>query len=163
MAPRKLSRVVLVWVGRRAPDTLEALTSDYARRVARFLAFEQVRVPPAEGRAGDPRRALAREADAIRKHLEPSDTLVALDERGRERTTEELARWLDERSQVGRTAFVIGSDLGLDEELKAVAHERLALSRFTLPHQLARLVLLEQLYRASDLLAGGQYHRGDLG
>jgi 23S rRNA (pseudouridine1915-N3)-methyltransferase len=60
-------------------------------------------------------------------------------------------------------AFVIGSDLGLDGELKAAAQERLALSRLTLPHHLARLLLLEQLYRASDLLAGGQYHRGCLG
>ncbi|MGD1146561.1 MAG: 23S rRNA (pseudouridine(1915)-N(3))-methyltransferase RlmH [Thermoanaerobaculaceae bacterium] len=163
MAPRQLSRVLLVWVGRRAPEPLEALTEVYARRVARFFPFSEVRVPPAEGRAGDPHRALAREAAAIRKHLEPSDTLVALDERGRERTTAELARWLDERSQTGRTAFVIGSDLGLDEELKAAAQERLALSRLTLPHHLVRLLLLEQLYRASDLLAGGQYHRGGLG
>jgi 23S rRNA (pseudouridine1915-N3)-methyltransferase len=59
--------------------------------------------------------------------------------------------------------FVIGSDLGLDGGLKAGAHERFALSRLTLPHALARVVLLEQLYRACDLLAGGQYHRASLG
>ena len=163
MAPRQLSRVLLVWVGRRAPEPIETLTEDYARRVARFLHLSEIRVPPAEGRAGDPRRALAREGATILKHLEPSDTIVALDERGRERTTTELACWLEERSPAGRMAFVIGSDLGLDGELKAAAQERLALSRLTLPHHLARLLLLEQLYRASDLLAGGQYHRGCLG
>lgn len=163
MAPRQLIRVLLVWVGRRAPGPFEALADDYAQRLARFLSFSEVRIPPADGRDRDPHRALAREAAAILDHLESSDTVVALDERGRERTTEELARWLEERRRAGRTAFVIGSDLGLDGELKASARERFALSRLTLPHNLARLLLLEQLYRASDLLAGGQYHRGRLG
>jgi 23S rRNA (pseudouridine1915-N3)-methyltransferase len=59
--------------------------------------------------------------------------------------------------------FVIGSDLGLDSSLKNEADELFALSRMTLSHGLARLLLLEQLYRATDLLAGGQYHRGSLG
>ena len=79
------------------------------------------------------------------------------------RTTEALAAWLSERRRHGRTVLVVGSDLGLDEGVKSAARELLALSRLTLPHQLARLVLLEQLYRACDLLAGGQYHRGDMG
>jgi 23S rRNA (pseudouridine1915-N3)-methyltransferase len=163
MAPRGLNGLLVVWVGRRPGAPAEALAEEYARRVARFAPLSQVRVPPADGRAQDPARALARERTAIARHLAPGDTVVALDERGRERTTDELARWLGERTGAGRTAFVIGSDLGLDPELKRDAHELLALSRLTLPHQLARVLLLEQLYRACDLLAGGQYHRGSTG
>jgi len=163
MAPREVNGILVVWVGRRPPAPVEELTEEYARRVARFVPLAQVRVPPAEGRAGDPGRALARERAAIGRHLTASDTIVALDERGRERTTAELAGWLGRRTGPGRTVFVIGSDLGLDPELKRGAHELLALSRLTLPHQLARVLLLEQLYRASDLLAGGQYHRGHTG
>ncbi|HVN76964.1 MAG TPA: 23S rRNA (pseudouridine(1915)-N(3))-methyltransferase RlmH [Thermoanaerobaculaceae bacterium] len=162
MAPRDVNGVVLVWVGRRGGAHLEALADEYSKRLARYLPLTQIRVPPAEGRGGDPRRALAREKDAIVRHLAPGDTVVVLDERGRERTTPELAEWLRERTRVSRTAFVVGSDLGVDRELKA-ASETMALSRLTLPHHLARLVLLEQLYRACDLLAGGQYHRGCLG
>ncbi len=163
MAPGPLIGVLLLWVGRRAPEPFEALADEFGGRLARHLPFAAVRVRPASGRGADPKRALAEEADAIRRHLAAGDVVVALDEGGRERSTEELAAWLGERRQRGRTVFVIGSDLGLDGSLKAAAHERLALSRLTLPHALARVVLLEQLYRACDLLAGGQYHRATLG
>lgn len=157
-----MSGVLVIWVGKRAPRGLEELAEEYARRISRHLPFAQVRVRPAAGRQ-DPRRALAEEGAAIRRHLDPSDTVVALDEHGRERTTAALATWLSERRRHGRTVFLIGSDLGLDPGLKGAPRELLALSRLTLPHQLARLVLLEQLYRACDLLAAGQYHRADSG
>jgi 23S rRNA (pseudouridine1915-N3)-methyltransferase len=158
-----VSGILVVWVGRRAPAGLEELAAEYAKRLSHHLPLTEVRVRPAPGRQGDARRALAEEAAAVRKHLRPGDTLVVLDERGRERTTEQLAGWLAERRRLGRTVFVIGSDLGLDSTLKNEADELFALSRMTLPHGLARLLLLEQLYRATDLLAGGQYHRGSLG
>ncbi len=158
-----MSGVLLVWVGRRAPEAYESLCREYARRLGRHLSFSEVRVQPAEGRSGDPRRALAKEAEKIRRHLAPGDTVVALDERGPERTTAEFARRLREWTATRRVVFVIGSDLGLDPGLRDGADGRLALSPMTLPHNLARLVLLEQLYRACDLLAGGQYHRGEIG
>lgn len=157
-----MNGVALVWVGRRASEPYESLCGEYAKRLRRHLAFAEVRVQPAEGR-DDPRRALAKEAEKVRRHLSPGDAVIALDERGRERTTEGLARWLQEQAGSRRVAFVIGSDLGLDAALKEGAAESFSLSRLTLPHPLARLVLLEQLYRACDLLAGGQYHRGNLG
>jgi 23S rRNA (pseudouridine1915-N3)-methyltransferase len=155
-----VSGIQVVWVGRRAPAGLEALAAEYVKRISRHLPVTEVRVRPAAGRAGDAGRALGQEAAAVRKHLRPGDTVVVLDERGRERTTEELAGWLSERRRPGRTVFVIGGDLGLDSGLKSEADELFALSRLTLPHGLARLLLLEQLYRVCDLLAGGQYHRG---
>lgn len=158
-----MSGIQVVWVGRRAPAGLEALAAEYVKRISRHIPVTEVRVRPAAGRAGDARRTLGEEAAAVRKHLRPGDTVVVLDERGRERTTEELAAWLSERRRLGRTVFVIGSDLGVDPGLKSEADELLALSRLTLPHGLARLLLLEQFYRVCDLLAGGQYHRGSSG
>jgi 23S rRNA (pseudouridine1915-N3)-methyltransferase len=152
--------IAVLWVGRRAAAELEALTDTYAKRVARHVPLAEVRIRPAAGRQADPRRALAEEAAAVRSHLRPGDTVVALDEAGRERTTDELASWLTGRLRQGRTVFVIGSDLGLDRSLKSEADETMAVSRLTLAHGLARLVLLEQLYRVLDLLTGGQYHRG---
>ncbi len=163
MAPGRVNGLLLLWVGRRAPEPLEALAQEFGVRLAHHLPLATVRVRPATGRGTDPKRALAEEADALRRHLAAGDTVVALDEAGQERSTEELAAWLGKRRQRGRTVFVIGSDLGLDAAFKSGAHERLALSRLTLPHALARVVLLEQLYRACDLLAGGQYHRTSLG
>jgi 23S rRNA (pseudouridine1915-N3)-methyltransferase len=158
-----VSELAVVWVGRRAPAAFEAIAGEYLARLSRRLRVEEIRVRPAEGRGNDPRRALAEEAGRIRRHLAPGDTVVALDEHGRERSTRELARWLAGRLRLGRVVFVIGSDLGLHEELARKAGDALALSRLTLPHALARVLLLEQLYRVSDLWAGGQYHRGDTG
>ena len=157
-----MSELLLIWVGRRAPAPIEALADDYKRRLARHLDLAEVRIKPADGRA-DARRALAEEASAIRRHLAATDVVVALDEGAHERSTEEFARWLGRRSRLARTALVIGSDLGLDAEFKRQASELLALSRMTLSHQLARVLLLEQLYRACDWIAGGAYHRGRVG
>jgi 23S rRNA (pseudouridine1915-N3)-methyltransferase len=152
--------VLLIWVGRRATGAVAELAEEYRRRIARHVALNEVRIRPEPGREGDPARARARERDRILEHLVPHDTMVALDERGRERTTAELAEWLVRRSSPGRVVFVIGSDLGLAPDLVATAHDALALSRLTLPHDLARVVLLEQLYRCLDYLDGGAYHRG---
>jgi 23S rRNA (pseudouridine1915-N3)-methyltransferase len=155
-----MNEILVIRVGRRAPAGLEELAAEYAKRVSRRLALAEVRIRPAVGREGDVRRALAEEAAAVRKHLRPGDTVVVLDERGRERTTEELAGWLSRRGHLGRTVFVVGSDLGIDLSLKKQASELFSLSRLTLPHAFAHVLLLEQLYRATDLLAGGPYHRG---
>ena len=157
-----MTAVLLLWVGRRAPEAVETLARDYAGRLSRHLPFLEFRIRPTVGR-GDPRRARAEEAAALRRHLRAGDVVVALDEHGRERSTAELSRWLARRRGGGRIVFLIGSDLGLDPDLKGEAAETLALSRMTLPHALARVLLLEQLYRACDVLSGGQYHRGDTG
>ncbi len=156
-----MSGVLLLWVGRRGGAPWEALAGDYEARLARLTAFATVRVRPAAGRRLDPARALAEEAAAVRRHLARDDVLAVLDERGRERTTEALAAWLEEYRRLGRRlVLLIGSDLGVDPGFKKEARELISLSRLTLPHPLARVLLLEQLYRCFDLLAGGPYHRG---
>lgn len=152
--------LAILWVGRRTTDAWQDLISDYLGRIGRFATITEIRLRPAGGRDGDPRRALAEEAAAITSHLGDGDFVVALDERGRERTTVELARLLSEKMPVRRVVFILGSDIGLDPEVRERADEVLALSRMTLPHHLARLLLCEQVYRALDLTAGGPYHRG---
>lgn len=155
-----MSSLLVLWTGRRSGGAAESFASEYLERINRSVPCSDVRLRPAEGRGGDSGRVLAQEAIAIRRHLRSADHVVALDERGRQRTSEELARWLEHRLRGDRTVFVVGSDLGLDGTLLAQCAERMALSRLTLPHQLARVLLLEQLYRALDMLAGGGYHRG---
>lgn len=94
--------------------------------------------------------------DAIVRRLPPRAHVVALDSTGRARTSEELAEWLEVRRQSGLDlAFVIGGPSGVEVD----AHETLSFGPLTLPFQLARVVLLEQLYRAHKILAGEPYHR----
>lgn len=154
-----MSGIVLLWVGRRAPGAWEELAEEYRRRIARLAEFAVVRLRPEEGRAGDRGRVVRREAARVREFLKEGDTLIVLDERGREVTSEQLAERLAARRAGGRVVLVVGSDLGLDEPLRHEAQEVWALSRLTFPHLLARVVVLEQLFRALDTAAGGSYHR----
>lgn len=101
---------------------------------------------------------MGKEAEAIRAALRPEERLVVLTEEGRTLDSLAFAEQL-RGSGSDRLAFVIGGADGLTADLKAQAHWRLSLSPMTFPHELARLLLLEQLYRASTILQGGQYHK----
>lgn len=114
--------------------------------------------------AGEGEERLRVEAAAIRRALPQPHRLVTLDRGGRTTGSLELASYLQKEREEWPHAlvFVVGSDLGLAAELVAAAHLSLSLSALTLPHQLARLVLWEQLYRGLSLNAGIKYHRAPL-
>ena len=145
-------------VGRDRSGLFAPGVAEYAKRLQHYARTELKELP--ESRAsGD--KARTEEGEALLGKLSPRDDLVALDERGKELTTLELAQWLGKQQQTGRDlAFVIGGDEGLGDELRGRARLVLCLSRFTLPHRLARLILVEQLYRAFTVLRGEAYHRG---
>ena len=127
--------------------------------LGRYVKFELVELPEARKRAGTP-QAKAEEGATLLAALGPRERVVALDERGREPTSLELARRVEGWLQGGRdVALVLGGADGLAPEVLARADETLALSRLTLAHRLARLVLAEQLYRAFTILRGEPYHR----
>jgi len=155
-----MREIVVVWLGRRQREW-DALCDDYRQRVERFVPARELVVRPA---AGDGEERLRAEAAGIRRALPQPHRLVTLDRRGRNVGSRELADFLA-RSRDGwphALAFVVGSDLGLADELTAESHLALSLSPLTLPHQLARLVLWEQLYRGLSLSAGIKYHRDPL-
>ncbi len=101
-----------------------------------------------------------REAERVFKSLPPAIFLVAMDERGVEFTSHEFAVFLNSimESGVRETAFVIGGAMGLDERVTGQAQKVIAMSRWTLTHEMARLVLLEQIYRAFTIIKGKEYH-----
>ena len=131
--------------------------AEYTGRLQHYAKTELKELP--ESRAsGD--QARTAEGEALLARLSSKDVLVALDERGKQLSTAELAQWVGKQQQGGKDlAFVIGGDEGLSEAVRTRAVLVLSLSRFTLPHRLARLVLVEQLYRVFTLLRGESYHR----
>jgi len=152
-------RLRVVAMGHRMPAWVAAGWDDYARRMPREFALELVALKP-ESRNGKPvERLLAAEAVRIAAACKNAK-MVALDERGRAWTTRELAaqlrRW---RASAVDIAFVIGSADGLADSVRQSASAVVALSAFTLPHGLCRVLLAEQLYRAASLVAGHPYHR----
>jgi 23S rRNA (pseudouridine1915-N3)-methyltransferase len=150
----------VVALGHRMPAWITAGWDDYARRLPRDFALELMVLKPESRDSGKPvARLLAVEAQRISAACRDA-LVVALDERGRHWTTRELAdrlaRWRDDARDV---AFVIGSADGLSDTVKRSAAAVVALSALTLPHGLVRVLLAEQLYRATSLLAGHPYHR----
>jgi 23S rRNA (pseudouridine1915-N3)-methyltransferase len=142
-------RIVLACVGKiRAP--FEDDVAHYERLLRRHARLETVELPEA-----DPDR----EGEAILRRI-PADAYVcALDRGGREHSSESLAGWLEERRGAGRDLWLaIGGPFGLAESVLGRAQERISLGQITLPHQLARVVLLEQLFRAHKIVLGQRYH-----
>lgn len=153
-------KIRVVALGHRMPAWITAGWDDYARRLPRELQLELVELKPEPRDRGKPvAEILAAEASRIVAACRGA-TVVALDELGSPWTTRDLAaqlrRWRDEGRDL---AFVIGSADGLDPALKRQAAARFSLSALTLPHGLARVLLAEQVYRATSLLAGHPYHR----
>jgi 23S rRNA (pseudouridine1915-N3)-methyltransferase len=149
----------IVAVGKDRSGLYAPAVEEYAKRISRYVRFEVVEVPEARRHAGTP-RAKDEEGEALLARLGERERVVLLDERGDEETSVVFARrverWLARGQDV---ALVIGGSDGHGEAVRARADERIALSRLTLAHRLARLVLAEQLYRAMTILRGEPYHK----
>jgi len=151
--------IVVVWAGRHLRRGWEELCADYRRRIARHVP---VRDQPVKARAGGDGAARRRaEGQALAAALPDPCWAIALDRRGRALSSEELAEHLGRlrHDWPHPVAFVIGSDLGLDEAILGAARERISFGPMVLGHELARLVLYEQLYRALCIERGIKYHR----
>lgn len=153
-------KLLVVAVGHRQPDWVDEGCAEYIKRMPRELPASIIQIKP-EARGSKTReQLLAAEAGRIREAMSPSCRLAVLDERGDDLNTLQFARRLEQWMQDGRdTVLLIGGADGIDEKLKHCADDRLRLSSLTLPHGMARLVLCEQLYRASSVLKNHPYHR----
>ena len=120
------------------------------------LTVREVREVPLQGRS--PAEVLRDEANRLLPPLEGVRRVVALDVEGKRYTSLEFAAWLQRLIEGGDAAFLVGGSLGLDERVKTRADELLSLSPLTMPHQLTRVVLAEQLFRALKITRGERYH-----
>lgn len=158
-----MARELLVcWLGRHRRDSWETLCQRYRRRIEALAAVRDVPVVVRE--AGPDAVRVEKEAEALLASLPDPCWTVALDRRGRRLSSEELARWLTELRErwPHPIAFLVGSDLGLGRRALSAARESLSFGPLTLPHELARLVLYEQLYRSLSMGVGIKYHRQPL-
>ncbi|MDF1563905.1 MAG: 23S rRNA (pseudouridine(1915)-N(3))-methyltransferase RlmH [Deltaproteobacteria bacterium] len=147
----------LISIGKRSAGPFEAATALYAKRLKHYLSLELVELPASRKR--EPGVAMREEGERILAALGKA-RLVALDAEGQSHDSVAFARRLEAWRREGRDVIlVIGGDEGLSPEVKAAADELLALGPMTLPHRLAKVVLLEQLYRAATILKGEPYHK----
>ncbi len=154
-------RVRLIAVGSRMPKWVREAYEDYITRLGPALRVTLVEIEPGVRSTGrSPQKAMESEGQKLLAALRKEEYVVALDERGSEMTTRELAAWLGARKQGGRDlAFLVGGPDGFVPEVLARSDLKWSLSRLTFPHALVRVVLAEQLYRAHTVLTNHPYHR----
>lgn len=148
-------------VGKPRDAALAAAIRHYEERAAHYWPLEIVEVKEEPARNSAPAQVIAKEAERLLARVPPGATVVLCDAQGGKAMASEafatkLQGWREEARDV---VFVIGGAFGVDESLRRAARLRLSLAPWTLPHELARLVLTEQLYRAGTILRGEPYHK----
>lgn len=155
-------RIRLIVVDRTRAPFLKEGESFYLGRLRKYVRVEWIEVKPARiKRNRPPEDVMDQEGEAIAQRLTQGDYLVALDPRGDQYDSEEMASWLNLLSSntQGWVCFVIGGPLGLSRKILDRAHKTLSLSRLTLTHEMSRLFLLEQIYRSITIMKGQKYHK----
>jgi 23S rRNA (pseudouridine1915-N3)-methyltransferase len=154
-------KVAVIAVGKARGPVGEAL-AEYETRAARYFAFDTAEVrEEAYRRSGDAGRVRDEEGKRLLARVPPGAEIVALHETGKQLTSPQLAAYLEALAVRGSgAAFLLGGAYGLSDEVLSRAAVRLSLSAMTLTHELARLVLTEQIYRAGTINRGEPYHKG---
>ena len=151
-----------VWVGKTKQPAIKDLVENYLERIGRFAGVEVSELKDRTDKGSDPRTIIEREGSDIIERVRAGSFLVALDERGRQIDSQKLAEVI-ERHQISgegrQMTFVIGGHNGLSEAVRQRADMVLALSRMTLTHEIARVVLLEQVYRAFTIIHDLPYQK----
>jgi 23S rRNA (pseudouridine1915-N3)-methyltransferase len=153
-------RIHVIAVGSLREPHYRAAADEYLKRLTPYADIRVTEVPDRD-LGHDVSRAVADEGRGIVKAMPAGAYVVAMDVTGTELDSEGLAAWLEQRMNAGDStlAFLLGGAAGLAPEVLDAARERMSLSRLTLPHQLARVVLLEQVYRSFRIIRGEPYHR----
>ena len=157
-------RVKIIALGRLKEKYLSAAVEEYSKRLSRYCSLEIAELSP-KALPDNPSEAqiaaaLEAEADTIIKAIPQGSRVVALCIEGKQSSSEELSLSLEKAAMSGGSVtYIIGSSFGLANRVKAVADEKMSMSRMTFPHQLARVMLLEQIYRGFKINEGSAYHK----
>lgn len=153
--------VKLLAVGKTDNAALQGLISNYQKRLNRYLRFEMEVIPDIrKGRNLTEDQQKAREGEAILSRLKAGDVMILLDEKGKSFTSTGFAKYLQQHMNrsVKRLVLVIGGAYGFSPDVKAEATDLVSLSKMTFSHQMVRLFLIEQVYRACTILRNEPYH-----
>lgn len=150
----------IIAVGTLKEKYLQSIFEDYRKRLSPYARCNIFEVKEESFlKLGEKKQVIHKEEERIQKKIQKDSIVCVLDQKGKEMTSEEFAVFIQKQGEGGRRlSFVLGGALGTSDAFKQHSHHLVSLSRLTLPHQLARIVLLEQLYRSMTLLHKKQYH-----
>lgn len=154
-------KTVLLVVGKTIEKHYISIINDYAERVKHYISFDIEVIPELKNTKNlSKEQQKEKEGELILKALQPGDTIVLLDEGGKEFRSVEFASWMERKLNIvnKRLVFVIGGPYGFSSDVYAATSEKLSLSKMTFSHQMIRILFVEQLYRAMNILSGGAYH-----
>jgi len=153
-------RTILLLVGKTVDKHFIAGINGYAERITHYMPFEIITIPELKNTKNlSEEQQKTMEGEIILKQLQPSDTVVLMDEHGKEFTSVEYAKWLEQkRNTARRLVIIIGGPYGFSQKVYERANEKISLSRMTFSHQMVRLIMTEQLYRACTIIKGEPYH-----
>lgn len=154
-------KTVLLAVGRTVEQHYITAINDYVQRIKHSIPFEMEIIAELKNtKSLSIEQQKEKEGELINKVLQPGDVVVLLDEGGREFRSVDFASWIEKKlSTVNkRLVFVIGGPYGFSDKVYQTASEKISLSKMTFSHQMVRIIFVEQLYRALNILQGGPYH-----
>lgn len=153
-------KALLILVGKTRDKLYSHAIDDYKGRIGHYVPFEIVTIPELKNTSSlTEQQQKDKEGEMILSHIQPSDMVVLLDERGVEQRSMEFAKWLQKmQNTVRRLIFVIGGPYGFSSDVYRRANHQVSLSKMTFSHQMVRLIFVEQLYRACTIIKGEPYH-----
>lgn len=154
-------KIALLQTGKTTDKNISVIADLYSSRISKYSSFEIITLPDVKNTKNMPHdEQKTKEGRKIIQSLTGEDLVILLDEKGKEFSTAELASWIEKQFMVARKriVFVIGGPWGFSEEVYKRADMKISLSRMTFPHQLVRLLFLEQLYRVFTIIKGEPYH-----
>lgn len=154
-------KTILLVVGRTVEKHFDTAINDYLRRTKHYISFDMEVIPELKNtKSLSAEQQKDREGELILKALQPGDTVVLLDEQGKEMRSVEFAGYMERKMNTvnKRLVFVIGGPYGFSDKVYQAAHEKISMSKMTFSHQMIRLIFAEQMYRAVSILNGSPYH-----
>lgn len=154
-------KFTLLVVGRTVEKHFITAINDYTERIKRYVSFDMEVIPELKNtKSLTAELQKEKEGELILKSLQPGDTVVLLDEHGKEFRSIEFASWIERKMHTvnKRLVFIIGGPYGFSPAVYAVAQEKISLSKMTFSHQMIRLIFVEQLYRGLSILHNSPYH-----
>ena len=157
--------VNIICIGKLKEKYLKDAVDEYSKRLSRFCKLKIIELPEAllseNYSEGEKLSALEKEGESIMAALKGADCIISLCVEGKQKTSEDFSDFISKNMVAGKSnfAFIIGGSVGLDERVKKASHLRLSFSEMTFPHQLMRVILLEQIYRGFKIMSNEKYHK----
>ena len=153
-------KTILILVGKTQSKIFKLGIDDYVSRIEHYMPFSITIIPELKNtKSLSEDQQKQKEGELILKEIQPSDTVVLLDEHGADFRSVEYANWLKQKQNTARRLiFIIGGPYGFSPDVYTRANEKISLSRMTFSHQMVRLIFTEQLYRACTIIKGEPYH-----